>query len=221
MTKNTYQFLDNPTLLQNTTRFWFVRHAIVNQKDREYLYGTMDVLLCPDHIKQQHHIYQHLANRLPQSTSWFTTSLSRTQDTAKLIQNAGYGQCPIQIDDSFLEQHLGDWQGKAHGVANQYYQYPPHPFWPFCAKEIPPNGETMYDVTKRVGKRLEQLTQTHQGQDVIIISHGGAIRAAIAHSLKIPVDSTLSLSIVNLSLTVLENNQNHWRGLTINEYPTF
>lgn len=219
MSQNNYQFLDNPALIQSSTRFWFVRHAIVNPKDRTYLYGSMDVSLCPDHIKQQQHIYRSLAKRLPLSQSWITTSLSRTQDTASLIQKAGYGHCPFEIDDSFLEQNLGDWQGQTHEVTSKYCQYPPHPFWPFCAKERPPNGENMYDVIQRVGPRLEQIADQQNGQDIIVISHGGAIRAAIAYSLKIPVDSALSLSILNLSLTILERNKNQWRALTINEYP--
>ncbi|CAI3942765.1 histidine phosphatase family protein [Commensalibacter papalotli (ex Botero et al. 2024)] len=220
MTKNIYQFLDNPALIQSSTRFWFIRHAIVNQTDRNYLYGSMDVPLCPDHIKQQQHIYHHLAKRLPQTKSWITSSLSRTQDTARLIQNAGYGHHPFQIDNSFLEQDLGEWQGLTHGIASKYCQYPSHPFWPFCAKERPPHGENMYDVIHRVGPRLKQLADINQGQDIIIVSHGGAIRAAIAYSLRIPLDSALSLSILNLSITILEKNKDNWRALTINEYPT-
>lgn len=219
MTKNTYQFLDNPALIQRTTRFWFVRHAIVNQKDRSYLYGSMDVEICQEYAKQQQPIYSYLANRLPQTQFWYITSLSRTRDTANLIQNAGYGHCKSEINDSFLEQSLGDWQGHPHEVISKYCQYSPHPFWPFCAKERPPQGENMYDVIQRVGPTLEQLANIHHGNDVIVVSHGGAIRAAIAYSLRIPLDSALSLSILNLSLTVLEKSKDHWRALTMNEYP--
>ncbi|EHD13490.1 hypothetical protein CIN_16820 [Commensalibacter intestini A911] len=220
MTQNTYQFLDNPTLTENTTRFWLIRHAIVNQKDRNYLYGTMNVSLCHEHIQQQQAIYRYLAKRLPSTTSWITSSLSRAKDTANLIQNAGYGHVPLTTNDAFLEQDLGKWQGQPHDAVMQHCQYDAHPFWPFYAKERPPQGENMYDVINRVGKELESLAQTKTGQDIIIVSHGGTIRAAIAHSLKIPLDSALSLSILNLSLTVLEKKQDHWRALTINEYPT-
>lgn len=219
-TQNTYHFLDTPTLTENATRFWLIRHAIVNQKDRKYLYGTMNVSLCPEHIQQQQAIYQYLAKRLPSSQTWITSSLSRTQKTANLIQDAGYGHVPLITNDAFLEQDLGEWQGQPHDAIMQHCQYNAHPFWPFYAKERPPKGENMYDVINRVGKELETLVQTNIGKDMIIVSHGGTIRAAIAHSLRIPLDSALSISILNLSLTVLEKKQDHWRALTINEYPT-
>ncbi|MDI2091125.1 histidine phosphatase family protein [Commensalibacter oyaizuii] len=219
MSKSTYQFIDNTQFLQNTTRFWFVRHAIVNSQDRSYLYGTKNVSICPDYVEQQRPIYRHLANRLPQTPHWFVTSLSRTYDTAKNIQKAGYGHQDLQIEDAFLEQNLGEWQGLPHDVAAKHYTHPPHPFWPFCAEECPPKGESMHDVEKRIAPKLEEFSTQYLGQDVIIISHGGAIRAALGYALKISLNTVLSFSIYNLSITVLESNQHHWRAISINEFP--
>ena len=43
----------------------------------------------------------------------------------------------------------------------------------------------MAEVIGRVGAAMERLAETHAGRDVVIVSHGGAIRGAIAHALRI------------------------------------
>jgi broad specificity phosphatase PhoE len=52
---------------------------------------------------------------------------------------------------------------------------------------------------------------------VVVVSHGGAIRAAIAHALGIGADQALHLSVQNLSLTRMERLTVSWRVVCINE----
>ena len=55
----------------------------------------------------------------------------------------------------------------------------------------------MAEVIDRVGAALERLAARAPGQDVVIVSHGGAIRAAVAHCLRIGPDNALHLSVQN------------------------
>ena len=64
---------------------------------------------------------------------------------------------------------------------------------------------------------IQRLAVEHAGEDVVIVSHGGAIRAAVAHALRIPADNALHLSIQNLSLTRLERHDSAWRIICVNE----
>ena len=79
----------------------------------------------------------------------------------------------------------------------------------------------MAEVIARVGATMERLAETHAGRDVVIVSHGGAIRGAIAHALGIGPDNALHLSIHNLSLTRLERTSDGWRVVCINEMPGY
>ena len=79
----------------------------------------------------------------------------------------------------------------------------------------------MLEVVERTGKTLERLARTHAGQDVVAVSHGGTIRAAVAHALAIDPDHALHLSIQNLSLTRLERNSDGWRVVCVNELPGY
>lgn len=216
MSINQFSFIDQPNSRGDTTRFWFVRHAIVNEKDRSYLYGTKDVPICPVQLKKQQHYYQLLANKLPKTPLWFTTSLSRTQETARQIQKAGYGTADLHIEDAFLEQNLGTWQGLSYEEIEKHRKFSAHPFWPLTADETPPQGENMNHVYQRVGTKLNEFSKTYANQDMIIVSHGGTIRAALAYALQIPINSALSFAIYNLSITIIEKTRKDWHIITIN-----
>ena len=145
------------------------------------------------------------------------TPLRRTRDTAEIIHRAGYPACALTVEPGLTEQDLGAWQGLKHADLPARLTDPAHPFWPLSAEETPPGGENMVHVLDRVGQTLERLALDHAGRDLVCISHGGAIRAAVAHALGVNATAALHLSAQNLSLTVLERFEAGWRVVTVNE----
>ena len=203
------------------TRFWLIRHAIVDENARAILYGIMDVPLCATSLLEQTPMYRALAARLPRPAAWKVTPLSRTRRTAEAIFAAGYPHMEPEIEPGLIEQSLGEWQGLPHAELPARLALPKHAFWPLAGHERPPGGETMADVITRVGASLERLAVQHADEDVVIVSHGGAIRAAVAHCLRIGPDNSLHLVVQNLSLTRLEKNPEGWRVVCVNELPGY
>ncbi len=201
------------------TNFWLIRHAIVEENARTVIYGTMDVQLCPHSLEAQRPMYAALARRLPRPAVWFASPLSRTQATAAAIFRAGYPEQALTIEPGLIELGFGAWQGLAHAELPPRLTMPAHPFWPLSGDERPPGGESMADGVERVGAVLERLAEAHRGCDVVAVSHGGAIRAAVAHALHIPADNALHLSIENISLTRLDHTPRGWRVACVNELP--
>ena len=161
------------------TRFWLIRHAIVEENARTILYGTMDVELCPHSLAAQAPMYAALARRLPRPATWLASPLSRTQRTAAAIFRAGYPEQPVTIEPGLIELAFGEWQGLVHAELPARLTQPAHAFWPLGGNERPPGGESMADGISRVGAVMERLAESHAGQDVVAVSHGGAIRAAV------------------------------------------
>jgi alpha-ribazole phosphatase len=201
------------------TRFWMIRHAIVEENARRLIYGTMDVELCPHSLEAQRPMYAALARRLPRPAVWLASPLSRTQRTAEAIFRAGYLEQELTIEPGLSELEFGAWQGLAHAALPERLTLPAHAFWPLSGEERPPGGESMADGIIRLGSVMERLAKTYAGQDVVAVSHGGAIRAAIAHALRIGADNALHLSIENLSLTRLDRTPRGWRVACVNELP--
>jgi alpha-ribazole phosphatase len=204
------------------TRFWLIRHAIVDENARAMLYGVMDVPLCETSLLEQTPMYRALAARLPRPANWIVTPLSRTRRTAEAIFAAGYHpHATLAVEPGLLEQSLGDWQGLPHADLPARLSLPKHAFWPLAGDERPPGGETLVEVIQRVGAALERLADEHPDEDVVIVSHGGAIRAAVAHCLRIGPDNALHLTVQNLSLTRLERTPEGWRVICVNELPGY
>ena len=200
-----------------TTRFWLIRHALVEENARAMLYGTMDVPLCPEALVAEVPMYRALAARLPRPAVWVTTPLSRTALTAEALFRNGYPRQAPAVEPELIEQDLGEWHGLPHAYLPAKLQLPAHAFWPLGGEELPPGGESMADVIVRVGRAMERLAVAQAGQDVVVVSHGGAIRAAVAHATGIKADSALHFSVQNLSLTRLERQAAGWRAVCVNE----
>ncbi len=203
------------------TSFWLIRHALVAENARAVLYGVMDVPLCETTLLEQAPMYRALAARLPKQADWLVTPLSRTRRTAESIFAQGYPRTDLGVEPGLIEQSLGDWQGLPHHELPAKLAYPAHAFWPLAGNEKPPNGESMAEVVTRVGAAMERLAETRAGRDVVIVSHGGAIRGAIAHALAIGPDNALHMSIQNLSLTRLQRTPDGWRVQCVNELPGY
>jgi len=203
------------------TGFWLIRHALVAENARAVLYGVLDVPLCEPTLLEQAPMYRSLAARLPRPADWLVTPLSRTRRTAEAIFAHGYPRTELDVEPVLIEQSLGEWQGLPHADLPARLALPKHAFWPLGGHEKPPGGETMAEVITRVGATMERLAETRAGRDVVIISHGGAIRGAIAHALGIGPDNALHLSIHNLSLTRLERTPEGWRVVCVNEMPGY
>ena len=203
------------------TSFWLIRHALVEENARAVLYGVMDVPLCETTLLEQAPMYRSLAARLPRPADWLVTPLSRTRRTAETIFAHGYPRTELGVEPELTEQSLGEWQGLAHHHLPPKLMHPAHAFWPLAGNEKPPGGESMHEVIRRVGDAMERLADSHAGRNVVIVSHGGAIRGAIAHALRIGPDNALHLSIQNLSLTRLQRTPEGWRVVCVNEVPGY
>jgi alpha-ribazole phosphatase len=203
------------------TSFWLIRHALVAENARAILYGVMDVPLCETTLLEQAPMYRSLAKRLPRPAQWLVTPLSRTSRTAQTIFAHGYPSTEPAVEPGLTEQSLGEWQGLPHAELPPRLQQPAHAFWPLAGHEKPPGGESMAEVITRVGAAMERLAETHAGRDVVIVSHGGAIRGAIAHALRIGPDNALHMSIQNLSLSRLQRTPDGWRVQCVNELPGY
>lgn len=200
------------------TRFWLIRHALVATQSRLTLYGDADVPICEETMASQAPAYRQLADILPRPARWFITPLSRTRRTAEAIFAAGYPAEPATVLNSMIEQNFGALQGSHNATLAERLRYPKHDFWPTSHAERPESGESFEDVMRRVADEMQRLAAAHAGEDLVIVCHGGPIRAAMAHALGgIGGDAALRFSIGNISLTRLERRGDAWRLVKANE----
>lgn len=183
------------------TRWWWIRHApVVGQDGR--LYGSLDVDCdCSDKPS-----FRNLARRLPTEAAWVVTPLRRTQATAAAIaRHHPTGPSKFHIEPLLAEQNFGRWQGLTYDALASDSAEAWQRFCRAPAVETPPDGESFGALTTRVTTAIRRLTHRHAGGDIVCVSHGGPIRAALAHALGTTPEQALSFAVDNCSLTRLDH----------------
>jgi broad specificity phosphatase PhoE len=198
------------------TRWWWIRHAPVPDGGR--IYGQRDL----DCDCSEARVFQALAAELPDDAVWVTSNLARTHQTAEAIRiamKAEFQDRPRAIP-ALAEQHLGDWQGLDRQTFLTSRRSDSNPFWFGPASERAPNGESFDDLVARVRGAIDDLSRELTGRDVIAVTHGGTIRAAIALALQLDADAALGCVIDNCSLTRLDRTASgRWRVRCVNHRP--
>jgi alpha-ribazole phosphatase len=199
------------------TRWWWIRHAPVMGHDGR-IYGQNDHAAdCANSA-----LFAELAARLPASALWITTPLMRTQQTADALIAAGAPSPGATAEEpAFLEQHFGEWQGLTHDELRNRRDGAWHRFWLAPAEETPPGGESFSDVVRRVGAAIRRIGAREAGRNIVVIAHGGSIRAALAHALAVDAERALGFSVDNCSLTRLDHfaAEDAWRIGAVNFLP--
>lgn len=202
-----------------STRWWWVRHAPV-RSDGGNIYGQIDIECdCSDT-----HVFAGVAKFLPRGAMWFASNLKRTHQTAEAIWAAGFPEpATMEKDKAFAEQDLGEWQGMNRAAF--FASRPPSiaSYWFAPAHERAPGGESFNDLFDRTVAGIARINAAHAGRDIVCVSHGGPIKAAIAHALGLEAGAGFAFTIDNCSVTRLDylagGDHSGWRVPMINQQP--
>jgi broad specificity phosphatase PhoE len=207
------------------TRWWFIRHAPVIGADGR-VYGQDDLDCdCSDHAS-----FAAMARLLPPEPVWLVTQLRRSRATASALRRArGHPSvedaAAFEVEPAFAEQHFGTWQGRRYADLEAADGEAYRRFWRAPADHAPPQGESFRDVVRRVARAMQQRGAAHAGRDIVAVSHGGAIRAALATILDLEPARALSFVIDPCSLTRFDqiemaDGTRAWRILAVNQPPS-
>lgn len=205
------------------TRWWWLRHApVVGQEGR--LTGGLDVDCdCSDTAR-----LRALAARLPAEAVWVVSPLKRTRQTAEaLARHLAKKPGELLVEPTLAEQDFGAWQGQSYAELAATQAAAWERFWQEPADATPPGGESFAAVVRRVAESIEALTRHHAGRHIVCVSHGGTIRAALAHALGVQPAQALSFAVECCSLTRLDHiagtgegrgeRSGSWRITTVND----
>jgi broad specificity phosphatase PhoE len=108
----------------------------------------------------------------------WSSDLQRAQLTAMIVAEI-LGIGPVQVDARLAETDVGPWEGLTQREVEEG--------WPgFLAARRRPEGFEPYDnAAERMMAALRDIARLHEGGEVLVISHGGVIRAA-RHLLNAP-----------------------------------
>ncbi len=100
---------------------------------------------------------------------------NRTIKTARLVR--GERKVSIETDERLMEIDLGEWQGLKEDEIKSRYPEKAEAFWHIPSSYESVDGESFFDVKKRVAAFLEDLDKTKPTGNVLVVTHGIVIKA--------------------------------------------
>lgn len=184
--------------MSRPTSWWWIRHAPVKGAEGR-LTGQRDV----DCDTSDHRSFGVLAAILPGGAVAVVSSLKRTRQTLQAIVAAGARLPEPLVEPDLAEQSFGRWEGLSWAEMQERDPDAYAGFWENPTRNAPPAGESFEAQMRRTTAVIERLNIEFAGRDIVSVSHGGTIRAAVAHALGLAPEAAMAIVIDNLSLTRL------------------
>jgi broad specificity phosphatase PhoE len=130
----------------------------------------------------------------------YASPLERALRTAEIaVQGRDLG---LTVMDDLRELSLGDWEGR---TVEEIRALPGDPYARWVrdpVENLPPGAEPLPAVQSRVLRAMAVIAAAHpNGEDVLVVAHGGVISAYLAHCLGLPLSSIWRLTLSNGSLS--------------------
>ncbi len=182
------------------TKLVLIRHGETNDNKGQLLCGWSDPCLNEYGRQAAEALSGHM--RRMKLDAIIYSGLQRAEETAYII---GRGRdIPILVRESFKELNFGVFEGlRMKDIEMQQ---------PELYKELErdfihfrfPEGESLYDMNKRVIAATEALVEEYRENTVALVAHSGVIRCILAHYITGDINKHWSFKVEHCSLSILE-----------------
>jgi len=125
----------------------------------------------------------------------YSSDLLRASETARIVgDRLGLA---VSEDRRLREIDVGSWSGLTREDVQKRF---PDGFMRWLAGELGHDGETREALTRRVVEVVEEIAHAHVGEFVLVVTHGGAIRAVRRHTAGDPGESLSNGATIELGL---------------------
>lgn len=196
------------------TQIYLIRHAEAEGNLYRRVQGQYDSLVTQrglEQIKALEERFRDVAIDVVYSSDLF-----RTRKTASAVYLSHH--LPLHTDPGLREVAMGAWEDKPWGQVGRedrqqlIYFNANDPRWHV------PGGETFPILRQRLMTTLEKIARAHDGQTVAVVSHGMAIRNALAGVLGLPVEGGKEVAHCdNTGVSLLEFEDGKWNAVYLND----
>ena len=149
----------------------------------------------------------------------YVSPMQRAFETATIALKGT--RVPLVAIDELRELSLGEWEGCTVDEVSAR-EGDPYRRWVRAPLDCPPpGGEALPEVCGRVLRAIDRIAAAHpNGDDVLIVAHGGVISVYACHLLGCSFNTVWRLRVDNCSLTTVEpprivtlNDTSHLNGM--------
>jgi broad specificity phosphatase PhoE len=190
-----------------------IRHGETDANREPIFQGQLNNPLSVEGVRQA----ELLAARLSalEFNVLYSSDLLRAVQTAVILVKPH--DMEVRTSSQLREINRGDWTGISYKE---------------CAKADPigwqesrvnpdfrsPNGESFVDLHKRTVREIERIAALHRGMRIVIVTHGGLIRAFLRHASGLPAHDMRPFDAVNTSISRFKLEDNQWTLQLFNDH---
>lgn len=207
-------------------RLLIVRHGETAWNAEGRIQGHSDIDLSELGVQQAQAVAQRLADTHIDAA--YSSDLVRASETAKMILERRH--VPLNQTPLLRERYYGVFEGLT--VDERRAQFPAM-FDASLVKDLdfaPNGGESARQTLTRMGPFVTGIKNTHLEETVLLVGHGGSLRAAILALMEFPPEATWRFVMANCSLTIIDtysdnavfrlyNDTSHLNGLGTEAVP--
>ena len=186
--------------MKSRTELWLVRHAESTGNRENVIQGQEDRPLSPLGLRQARALADRLfkAHRRTAFTAIYASDLTRTRETADAAAMAL--NLKIDCDRRLREIDVGTWSGLTTAQISE--RLPDE--WAAWQSRSPTlrrgGGESYQDAHDRIVPMINEIAERHVGQRVLVVTHGGVLRAYLAGLIGLDLTNVWHLSIGNTAI---------------------
>ena len=159
----------------------FIRHAKTDYNNKKLFQGRLDINLSENGIKET----IEKSKEFPQNFDiCFCSPLKRTKQTAEIL----VPYLKPNFDNRIVERYFGDWEGTI--ITDEKLEL-------LRNNEVPPNGENVSEIDKRVSDFLQMLNEKYNNKNIIVVTHSGIIHS-VGRVLSKNIESTEHLELITV-----------------------
>ncbi|HEY6897649.1 MAG TPA: histidine phosphatase family protein [Rhodocyclaceae bacterium] len=188
-------------------RFCIVRHGETDWNTQRRLQGHIDIGLNPVGHRQAAAAAQGLVGL--HFDAFLASDLLRTRETAAAI-TAVLGIKP-HLEPDLRERHYGVFQGR---TADEVAIHFPEAYAAYKSRDEHyefGDGESLHDFAHRISSTMTRLAETHAGQTVLLVAHGGVLDVIYRRAMGRDLSGPRDFPIPNAALNWISVGPNGWQ----------
>jgi alpha-ribazole phosphatase len=181
-------------------RLFAVRHGITDWNALGRIQGHSQSELTDTGRKQAEAISDRLA--CERIDAIYSSDLNRAMDTARAIGRPH--ALAVHADARLREAAYGDWEGRTMDELRLLYPETVTQWMTEPVAVAPTGGESLEQVAARVGSLLDEFRARPTEEQIVVVGHGGSIRALLCLALNLPQGYSRRVRVDTASLSVVE-----------------
>jgi len=176
------------------------RHGETDWNSQGRIQGHSDIKLSEQGVQQARLLGERLLSFAVDAA--YCSDLLRASETAEISLEGR--DVPLHRTPLLREYHKGAFEGLTNQQIQERYptQYPT-----YLTKDLdfaPEGGESTRGVSVRASGIITEIKNRHIDDTVLVVGHGGSLRAAMVSLLALPLEANWRFFFANCALTIVE-----------------